>query len=106
MKHHIFIGSTLDDLKSERKELPSIVMELGHIAVMADYLDDSAKNTPKLLKKIIEECDYFLALVAHKYCDKDGKTSPLVKECSIAAKKGIPVLALIIDDKARWKPVK
>jgi hypothetical protein len=106
MKYHIFIGSTLDDLKSERKELLRIVMELGHIPVVADYLDDSVKNSPKLLQKIIEECDYFVAVVAHKYCDKDGNVSPLVGEYSIAAKKGIPVLALIIDDKARWKPVK
>ena len=106
MKYHIFIGSTLDDLKNERKELLRIVMELGHIPVVADYLSETASNTPKLLQKIIEECDYFVALVAHKYQTKDGKASPLVGEHAIAAKKGIPVLSLIIDEKARWKPVK
>ena len=105
MKYHIFIGSTLDDLKNERKELPRIVMDLGHIPVMADYLDSTARNNPKLLQKAIEECDYFLALVANKYCDSEGK-SPLAKQCSIAAKKGIPVLALVIDDKVRSKPAK
>ncbi|MCL2190772.1 MAG: DUF4062 domain-containing protein [Treponema sp.] len=106
MKHHIFIGSTLDDVKSERKELPRIVMELGHVPVMADYLDGGARNAPKLLQKIIEECDYFIALVAHKYGDQEGNASPLFDECSIAARKGIPILALVIDDKARWKPAK
>lgn len=106
MKYHIFIGSTLDDVKNERKELPRIVMELGHIPVMADYLDDSVRNSQSLLQKIIEECDYFIALVAHKYSAADGSVTPLVKQCSIAAKKGIPVLALVIDEKARWKPVK
>ena len=106
MKHHIFIGSTLDDLKSERKELFRVVMELGHIPVMADYLDDSARNAPKLLQKIIGDCDYFIALVAHKYSAKDGKVLPLIAESLMAAKAGVPVLALIIDEKARWKPVK
>jgi hypothetical protein len=111
MKYHIFIGSTLDDLKSERKELPRIVMELGHIPVMADHLDVAARNSSKLLQKTIEGCDYFIALVAHKYqtegsAKTDEIVTPLVAEYSIAAKKGIPVLALIIDDKARWKPVK
>jgi len=106
MKYHIFIGSTLDDLKNERKELPRIVMELGHIPVMADYLDGDARNNLKLLQKVIEECDYFVALVANKYSDSDGEVSPLVTQCSIAVKKGIPVLALIIDEKARSKPVK
>jgi len=105
MKYHIFIGSTLDDLKSERRELPRIVTELGHTPVMADFLDGSAGSVSKLLQKTIEECDYFIALVAHRYGGPDG-ISPLFGECAVAARKGIPVLALIIDDKARWKPAK
>jgi hypothetical protein len=111
MKYHIFIGTTLDDLKQERKELPRIVMELGHIPVMADHLDFANRNASMLLQKTIEECDYFLALVAHKFQDKgSAKTGPsvlpLVAESAIAAKKGIPVLGLVIDEKARWKPAK
>jgi len=106
MKYHIFIGSTLDDLKSERKELPRIVMELGHIPVMADHIDTEARNAQMLLQKTIEECDYFIALVAHKYQKTDETINPLAAEYSIAVKKGIPVLGLIIDDKARWKPAK
>ena len=106
MKYHIFIGSSLDDLKSERKELPRIVMELGHIPVMADCLDSTARNNPKLLQKAIEECDYFIALVANKYSAPNGDVLPQIAECSIAAKKGIPVLALVIDSKARSKPAK
>jgi hypothetical protein len=101
MKYHIFIGSTLDDLKNERKELPRIVMELGHIPVMADYLDDTARNSQNLLQKVIEECDYFIALAANKYSAADGKILPVIAQCSIAAQKGIPVLALVIDEKAR-----
>ena len=96
----------MDDLKNERKELQRIVMELGHVPVVADYLDDTSRNAQKLLQKTIEECDFFIALVAHKYSDKAGKASPLIGECSLAVKKGVPVLGLIIDEKARWKPVK
>ena len=106
MKYHIFIGSTLDDLKNERKELIRIVMELGHIPVLADYLDSSASNSAKLLQKIIEDCDYFIALVAHKYKATGGNLLPLIAESLVAAQKGIPVLGLVIDEKARWKPAK
>ena len=106
MKYHIFIGSTLDDVKNERKELIRIVMELGHIPVVADNLDESARNAARLLEKTIEECDFYIALVAHKYSAKDGSKSPLIGECIMAEKKGVPVLALIIDEKARWKPIK
>jgi hypothetical protein len=106
MKYHIFIGSTLDDLKIERKELFRIVMELGHIPVTADYFDKTARNATKLLQQSIEECDYFIALVANKYNATDGTVLPLIAECSIATKKGVPVLALLIDEKARSKPAK
>jgi len=99
MKYHIFIGSTLDDLKNERREITRIIMGLGHIPVMADYLDLADKNGEQLLQKTIEECDYFIALAAHKY-------PPMEAEYSIAVKKNIPVIALVIDEKARWKSSK
>jgi hypothetical protein len=51
MKYHIFIGSTLEDLKDERREIPRIIMELGHIPVSAEYLDSTSKNYKKLLEK-------------------------------------------------------
>jgi len=106
MKYHIFIGSTLDDLKNERKELPRIIMELGHIPVTADYLDETARNASELLQKTIEECDYFIALVANKYTDSDGAVLPLVAQSAMAAKKGVPILALIIDEKVKSKAAK
>jgi len=106
MKYHVFIGSTLDDLKNERREIPRIIMELGHIPVTAEYLDGAAKNYDKMLEKIIEECDYFIAVVAHKYAPKGVKISPLESECNIAHKNNVPIISLIIDEKARWKAAK
>ncbi|MDR3020604.1 MAG: DUF4062 domain-containing protein [Treponema sp.] len=106
MKYHIFIGSTLDDLKNDRKEVCRIIMELGHIPVTAEYLDNSAKNHEQLLGKIIEECDYFIAVTAHKYAPTGEKLSPLETEFNIAYRKKIPVISLIIDEKARWKASK
>jgi hypothetical protein len=106
MKYHIFIGSTLEDLKNERKEIPRIIMELGHIPVSAAFLDNTAKNYDKMLERVIEECDYFIAIVAHRYAPKGEKISPLEAECNIAARKSVPIISLIIDEKARWKATK
>jgi hypothetical protein len=106
MKYHIFIGSTLDDLKNERREIPKIIMELGHIPVSAEDLDSSAKNYDKLLEKIIDECEYFIAVTAYRYAPAGGKISPLETEFNIAHRKNIPVISLIIDEKARWKASK
>jgi hypothetical protein len=106
MKYHIFIGSTLDDLKNERRELPRIILELGHIPVTTDHIDRAAKNADLQCRKLIEDCDYFVALTAYRYSREGEKSSPLEKEYALALKKGIPVIALVIDEKARWKATK
>jgi hypothetical protein len=106
MKYHIFIGSTLDDLKNERKELQRVIMELGHIPVSAECLNQDEKSYGQLLIKNIEDCDYFIAIVAHKYAPANEETSALETEYNIAIKRNIPVISLIIDEKARWKAAK
>jgi len=106
MKYHIFIGSILDDLRNERREIPRIIMELGHIPVSAEYLDSSEKNYEQLLAKTIEDCDYFIAVTAYKYAPAGEKTSALEAEYNIAYRKNIPVISLVIDEKARWKATK
>ncbi|MDR2143540.1 MAG: DUF4062 domain-containing protein [Treponema sp.] len=102
-KFHIFVGSATDDLKNERRELSRIIMELGHIPVTAEYFDPAGKDAGRFLKKTIEECDYFVALIAYKYAVPGREGSPLEAEYATALKKGIPVLSLVIDEKARWK---
>jgi hypothetical protein len=97
-KYHIFISTTQDDLRNERKELSRIIMELGHIPVLPDFFNPDDKNTTPLLMKTIEECDYFIVLAAHRFAG--------AAEYDHALKNGIPVIALVIDEKARWKDSK
>jgi hypothetical protein len=111
MKYHIFVGSTLDDLKNERREVLRVIMELGHVPVMTEYFSEhfddlSVKNREQLLAKTIEGCDYFIAVAAHKYASAGGTVSPLETEYNIARRRNIPVISLVIDDKARWKSSK
>jgi len=101
MKYHIFIGSTYDDLKNERREIQRIIMELGHIPVSAEYLDSASKNYKKLLEKTIEECDFFIAIIANMYAPKGAKTSALETEYNIADKNNIPVISFIKGEKAQ-----
>jgi hypothetical protein len=100
MKYHIFIGSTFDDLKKERREIQRIIMELGHIPVSAEYLDSTSKNYKKLLEKTVEECDFFIAVIANMYAPKGAKTSELEAECNIADKNNVPVISFIKEEKA------
>ena len=105
-KYFIFISSGTEDVKTERRELIRIVSELGAVPVTMDEFDISQKDDRRIIYKAIEECDYFLNLTAYKGGKAVGKSFALEAECAHAAKAEIPILALIIDEKARWKATK
>ncbi|MDR2746251.1 MAG: DUF4062 domain-containing protein [Treponema sp.] len=102
-KYLVYLGTTLDDLKTESRELPRIILELGHIPVQAPCGEDgNGKPGKALVNKVISECDYFISMVAHKYSD-EGEPSPLEAEYNQAVNCGVPVIALIVDDEVRWR---
>jgi hypothetical protein len=102
-KYLVYLGSTLDDLKTESRELPRIILELGHIPVQAPYCEGGNEESGRtLVNKLISECDYFISLVAHKYSD-EGKPSLLEAEYSQALNCGVPVIGLIVDEGVRWR---
>ena len=102
-KYLVFISSTQDDLKAERQEVIRIVWEMGAIPVSMDAFDFGQDDDQKFIYRAIEDCDYFLNLTAHK---GDGKPGAPEREYSRAVRAGIPVLALIIGENARWKDTK
>lgn len=109
-KYHIFVSSTADDLKNERLAACRVIYDLGHIPVSMDSVDITEKNGWRVIKKNIAEADYFLSLTAHKYGALSGE--PLMHgssteiEYAQALKLEIPVLAMIISEKARRKAAK
>ncbi|MDR0585261.1 MAG: DUF4062 domain-containing protein [Treponema sp.] len=109
-KYHIFISSTTDDLKTERQALCRVIFDLGHIPVCMDSVDITEKTGWRIIKKNIAESNYFVSLVAHRYGllpeGFGGKTGSTEIEYAQAIKAHVPVLALIIADKARWKAAK
>jgi len=105
-KYLVYISSTMDDLKAERRELIRVVSELGAIPVTMDAFSIGLEDERRLIKKVIEECDYFISLTAFKAGEAVGKSFALETEYSHALKAKVPVLALIISPKARWKNTK
>ena len=105
-KYLVFISSTQDDVKAERRELTRIVSELGSVPVTMDAYDITKEEDRKIICKAIEESDYFLNLTAYKGGEMVEKTGALELEYTCAVKNRVPVLALIIGEKARWKESK
>jgi hypothetical protein len=102
-KYLVYISSAIDDLKNERRDLAKLVTELGAIPVTMDAFSITDKAGQKLIKKAIEDSDYFLNITAYKAGEPVDASYALETEFSWAEKCGVPVIALIIDEKARWK---
>ncbi|MDR0555115.1 MAG: DUF4062 domain-containing protein [Treponema sp.] len=102
-KYLIFISSSTEDLKTERAALSRIIWGLGNIPVVMDGFDRKDPVDEQIVKKHIADCDYFVSLVAHKYGLLADGSSKIADEYAQALKANVPVIALIIGEKARWK---
>ena len=105
-KYLVFISSTQDDLKAERLELIRMVSQLGAVPITMDTFDISQEEDRKVIRKAVGDCDYFLNLTAYKGGKGTDKSFALELEYSYALRAKVPVLALIISEKARWKASK
>ncbi|GAB6392222.1 MAG: DUF4062 domain-containing protein [Treponematales bacterium] len=102
-KYHVFLSSSLDDLKAERRELEKLIIELGAVPSGSELFDWGDETGRGVIKKTIREADYFVSLAAHRRGAVTGTASAPELEYHYARKCGVPVIALVIDEKARRK---
>lgn len=104
-KYQIFVSSTYEDLKEQRSEVTKAILKLGHIPVGMEMFNASDESQWKLIQRQIDDSDYYVIIVAHRYGsrDLDGK-SYTEKEYDYAASKGIPILGFIIHQDTEWLP--
>lgn len=101
-KYQIFISSTYTDLKAERDLVIKSVLEMGHIPLGMEMFSAGDEEQWKLIKKQIDDCDYYVVIVAHRYGSLDGSISYTEKEYGYATSKGIPTLGFVIEDNCPW----
>lgn len=102
VKYQIFVSSTYEDLKEERELAIKAILEMGHIPVGMEMFSAGDEEQWKVIQKQIDDCDYYIVIVAHRYGSLDGTTSYTEKEYDYAFSKKIPTLGFIIDEKAVW----
>lgn len=102
VKYQIFVSSTYKDLKNERDQVIKAILEMGHIPVGMEMFSAADEEQWKIIQRHIDQSDYYIVLVAHRYGSMDGDVSYTEKEYDYAVSQGIPVLGFIIDDSAPW----
>jgi len=101
-KYQIFISSTFQDLREERRVLMEQILNLGHIPVGMEQFQAANRKQWDYITRRILECDYLLLIVAERYgsVHESGK-SYTQKEYEFALERGIPAAAFLLEDAAR-----
>ena len=103
IKYQIFVSSTYEDLKEERKEVSQAILECNCFPTGMELFPASNKSQWEIIKRVIEESDFYLVIIAGRYgsigVDDDGnKVGYTEIEFNYASKINKPILALIYDD--------
>jgi len=102
VKYQIFVSSTYEDLRDQREQLIKCILEMGHIPVGMEMFSAANEEQWKVIQRQIDDCDYYVLIVAHRYGSVDKDISFTEKEYEYAIELGIPVLAFLIDETAKW----
>ena len=97
-KYQIFVSSTFRDLVEERQDTIKSVLDLGHIPAGMEGFPAIDMEQLKYIKKVIDQCDYYILIVAGRYgsIDADG-VSFTEKEYQYAVETGKVVLAFVLE---------
>ena len=104
IKYQIFVSSTYDDLRKEREQVLKATLEMGHIPVGMEMFSAADEEQWKIITRQIDECDYYVVIVAHRYGSVVDGISYTEKEYDYAVSKNIPVLGFIIENNITWPP--
>lgn len=110
-KYQVFISSTFEDLKEERKEIMQVLLEMDCIPSGMELFQASDDSQWELIKKVIASCDYYIVIIAGRYgsVHPDTQKSYTQMEYEYAVQIGIPIVGFLIrnvDDLPSYKAEK
>jgi len=96
-RYQVFISSTFTDLEDERREVIQALLELDCIPAGMELFPAADDDQWSLIRKVIDDCDYYLVIVAGRYGSVSKKTglSYTEMEYRYAIEKGKPVLGFV-----------
>jgi hypothetical protein len=97
--YRVFVSSTYEDLIEERQEVMQVLLRLNCIPSGMELFPAADKSKWDLIKKVIDDCDYFITIVAGRYGTEglDGKSYTQM-EYEYAFSQGKPILRFLHGD--------
>lgn len=104
-KYQIFISSTYEDLKEERRMIQDAILSMCHFPIGMEMFSAGDEEQWEIIKDTIDSSDYYVLIIAHRYGSKTIEgISYTEKEYQYAKSNKIPILAFIINDEVLVKP--
>ncbi|HHQ6551481.1 TPA: DUF4062 domain-containing protein [Serratia fonticola] len=99
-RYQVFVSSTFKDLVEERKLITQTLMEMDCIPAGMEHFPAVDQEQFEFIKKIIDNSDYYLIIIAGKYgsISPDTGLSYTEMEYDYAVKKGIKIIAIVHND--------
>lgn len=101
-RYSVFISSTFEDLKDERRAVQDTVISAGDFPVQMEYFPATDEAAFDLIKSLLDKCDYYILIIGGRYgsLDSDG-LSYTHKEFRYAVSKNIPVIVMIHGERGK-----
>jgi predicted transcriptional regulator len=98
-KYQVFVSSTYQDLREERKEVIQALLELDCIPVGMELFPATDDDQWTLIKELIDESDYYILIIGGRYgsLNKAG-ISYTQMEYEYAIEIGVPVISFLIKE--------
>lgn len=95
-RYQVFISSTYEDLKEERRAVQDTLISMGDFPVQMESFPATDEEQLEYIKPLIEACDYYILIIGGRYGSllADGK-SYTEKEFLHAVETGVPVIVLV-----------
>ncbi len=96
-KYQVFISSTYTDLRAEREQVLRGLLETDCIPIGMELFPPTDEAQWQYIKRVINQCDYYLLILAGRYgsIDPDTGLSYTEKEYMYAEALGKPILAFL-----------
>jgi hypothetical protein len=95
-RYQVFVSSTFRDLVEERREVMQALLEMDCIPAGMELFPAANEQAWKLIKRVIEESDYYCLIVGGRYGSTDEHgLSFTEREYDYALKVDLPIMAFL-----------
>ncbi|PQA93970.1 hypothetical protein B0A69_10255 [Chryseobacterium shigense] len=95
-RYSVFVSSTYEDLKEERKEVIQALLELDCIPIGMELFPATDDDQWTLIQELIEDSDYYILIIGGRYGSMNKKgISYTQMEYEYAVSIGVPVISFI-----------